>query len=334
MSARPTALFDPGSSTSVGTGQASGRTDVEAVRAQFPILTVRPYGNPLAYLDSGATSQKPRLVIDAMAQFFSEHNASVRRSVRYLAERATEAREGALATAQGFLNTTDDEEIVFTRGATKGASLVAATYVAGHLGEGNEVPVTEMEHHSKIVPWQMLCERQGAQLRVAPISDADELPLGEMSPHHGGSDMALTVRSEKTVYNRPPYNFEAGTPDLAGAVGLRHETLAAHEHDVLAYGLRSLSALPGLRLIGTAPATAPAKASIVYVVLDGAHPHGIGTILDRHGTLVRAGHHCAQPSLSRFGLAATARASLTCYSTRHDIDARVGGLGTFKEAFH
>lgn len=180
MSARPTTLFDPGSSTSVGTDQAGGRFDVEAVREQFPILAVRPYGKPLGDADSAATSQKPQVVIDAMAQFFSRDNANVHRGVHYLSERAAEAYEGARAKAQGFLNATEVEEIVFTRGTTEGINLVAATYGAAHLGEGDEVLITEMEHHSNIVPWQMVCERQGAQLRVAPISDASEFLLDEL----------------------------------------------------------------------------------------------------------------------------------------------------------
>jgi len=180
VSARPTTLLDPDSATLAGTGQAGGRFEVEAVREQFPILTVRRYGKPLAYLDSAATSQKPQAVIDAMSRFFSRDNANVHRGVHYLSERATEAYEGARVKAQGFLNATEVEETVFTRGTTEGINLVAATYGAAHLGEGDEVLITEMEHHSNIVPWQMLCERQGAQLRVAPISDAGELLLDEL----------------------------------------------------------------------------------------------------------------------------------------------------------
>ena len=329
---------------------------------------------------------------------------------------------------QGFLNAAHAEEIVFTRGTTEAINLVAQTYARTHLGEGDEVLITAMEHHSNIVPWQMVCEERGARLRVAPINDAGELlldeferlvgprtrlvavthvsnvlgtvnpirritelahargarvlvdgaqaaphlgidvqamgcdfyalsghkmygPTGigvlygrselleEMPPYQGGGDMIASVSFEKTVYNRPPYKFEAGTPNLAGAVGLGaaidfldglgHEAITAHEHDVLAYGMRALSALPDLRLIGTAPA----KASVMSFVLDGVHPHDIGTILDRHGVAIRTGHHCAQPLLSRLGLAATARASLACYSTRQDIDALVAGLETVQEAF-
>jgi cysteine desulfurase/selenocysteine lyase len=421
-------VLHPDSSTSADTGQASGRFDVEAMREQFPILTVRPYGKPLAYLDSAATSQKPQAVIDAMSPFFSRDNANVHRGVHYLSERATEAYEGARVKAQGFLNASEVEEIVFTSGTTGAINLVAETYGAAHLGEGDEVLITEMEHHSNIVPWQMLCERTGAQLRVAPISDTGELlvdelkaligertklvaithvsnvlgtvnpirevteiahaagarvlvdgaqaaphlpidvqalgcdfyalsghkmygPTGigvlygrrelleEMPPYQGGGDMILSVSFEKTVYNNAPYKFEAGTPNLVGVVGLGvaidfltgldREALAAHEHDLLAYGTEALLLVPGLRLVGTAPA----KQSILSFVLDGVHPHDIGTILDREGVAIRTGHHCAQPLLSRLGLSATARASLACYSTRAEIDALVAGLETVQEAF-
>jgi len=429
VSARPTTLLDPDSATLAGTGQAGGRFDVEAVREQFPILTVRPYGKPLAYLDSAATSQKPQTVIDAMSRFFSSDNANVHRGVHYLSERATEAYEGARVKAQGFLNAAEIEEIVFTSGTTGAINLVAQTYGAAHLGEGDEVLITAMEHHSNIVPWQMICERTGAQLRVAPISDTGELLVDELkaligertklvaithvsnvlgtvnpirevteiahaagarvlvdgaqaAPHlpidvqalgcdfyalsghkmygptgigvlygrrelleemppyqRGGGDMILSVSFEKTVYNNAPYKFEAGTPNLVGAVGLGvaidfltgldREALAAYEHDLLAYGTNALSAVPGLQLVGTASA----KQAVLSFVLDGVHPQDIGTILDREGVAIRTGHHCAQPLLNRLGLSATARASFACYSTRAEIDALVAGLGRVQEAF-
>jgi len=402
--------------------------DVERVRQDFPILGQKVYGKPLVYLDSAATSQKPQGVIDAMSRFLLKENANVHRGVHYLAERATEAYEGARAKAQGFLNAEHAHEIIFVRGTTEAINLVAQTYGKKHVGEGDEVLITAMEHHSNIVPWQMLCEQMGARLRVAPINDDGELLLDEferligpktrlvaithvsnvlgtinpigsivkmahargarvlvdgaqavphlkidvqalgcdfyvlsghkmygptgigvlygrselletMPPYQGGGDMILSVSFEKTVYNKPPYKFEAGTPNMAGAVGLgaaidflsslEHEGLTAHEEDVLAYGTRLLSAVPGLRLIGTAHA----KASVLSFVLDGVHPHDIGTILDREGVAIRAGHHCAQPLMSRLGVPATARASLGCYSTRQDIDALVAGLGTVREIF-
>ena len=423
-------------SSGTGPGLAHGQVgrndaaefDVERVRRNFPILAEKIYGKPLVYLDSAATSQKPQVVIDAMSRFLLKENANAHRGVHYLAERATEAYEGARAKAQRFLNAEHVDEIVFVRGTTEAINLVAQTYGMKHVGEGDEVLITAMEHHSNIVPWQMLCEQTGARLRVAPINDDGELlldeferligpqtrlvavthvsnvlgtinpirrivelahargarvlidgaqavphlkvdvqalgcdfyvfsghkmygPTGigvlygrselleEMPPYQGGGDMILSVSFEKTVYNVPPYKFEAGTPNMAGAVGLGaaidfltglgHEALTAHEEDVLAYGTRMLSAVPGLRLIGTAYA----KASVLSFVLDGVHPHDIGTILDREGVAIRVGHHCAQPLMSRLGVPATARASLGCYSTRQDIDALVASLGQVRELF-
>ncbi len=402
--------------------------DVERVRQHFPILLENVYGKPLVYLDSAATSQKPQEVIDAMSRFLLKENANVHRGVHYLAERATEAYEGARAKVRRFLNAEHAHEIIFVRGTTEAINLVAQTYGKKHVGEGDEVLITAMEHHSNIVPWQMLCAQTGARLRVAPINDDGELlldeferligpktrlvavthvsnvlgtinpirrivemahargarvlvdgaqavphlkvdvqalgcdfyafsghkmygPTGigvlygrselleEIPPYQGGGDMILSVSFEKTVYNKPPYKFEAGTPNMAGAVGLgaaidflsslEHEALAAHEEDVLAYGTRRLSAVPGLRLIGTAHA----KASVLSFVLDGVHPHDIGTILDREGVAIRTGHHCAQPLMSRLGVPATARASLGCYSARQDIDALVAGFGKVRELF-
>jgi len=402
--------------------------DVERVRQHFPILRQKIYGKPLVYLDSAATSQKPQEVIDAMSRFLLQENANVHRGVHYLAERATEAYEGARAKTQRFLNAEHVEEIIFVRGTTEAINLVAQTYGMMHVGESDEVLITAMEHHSNIVPWQMLCEQTGARLRVAPINDDGELLLNEferligpntrlvavshvsnvlgtinpirrivemahargarvlvdgaqavphlkvdvqalgcdfyafsghkmygptgigvlygrselleqMPPYQGGGDMILSVSFDKTVYNKLPYKFEAGTPNMAGAVGLGaaidfltdlpHEALSAHEQDVLAYGTRRLEAMPGLRLIGTAHA----KASVLSFVFAGIHPHDIGTILDREGVAIRVGHHCAQPLMSRLSVPATARASLGCYSTRQDIDALVTGLGKVREIF-
>lgn len=400
--------------------------DVESVRRQFPILREAPYGKPLVYLDSAATSQKPRVVIDAISEFYEKDNANVHRGVHYLSERATEAYEGSRAKVQTFLHAAHAHEIVFTRGTTESINLVAQTYAKTQLGQGDEVLVTEMEHHSNIVPWQMICAERGARLRVAPIDDAGELlldefealvgsrtklvavthvsnvlgtinpirqivdiahargarvlidgaqavphldvdvqelgcdfyalsghkmygPTGigvlygrsellqEMPPYQGGGDMISSVSFEETIYNKVPYKFEAGTPDLAGAVGLGvaidfltglgREALAAHELDVLAYGIEALSRVRDLHLVGTTRA----KASVISFLIDGLHPHDVGTILDRQGIAIRTGHHCAQPLMSRLGLTATSRASLACFTTRHDIDALVAGLAVVRE---
>lgn len=402
--------------------------EVERVRRAFPILAETIYGKPLIYLDSAATSQKPQAVIDAMSHFFLKENANVHRGVHYLSVRATEEYEKARAKVQGFLNAEHVEEIVFVRGTTEAVNLVAQTYGKTQVHAGDEVLITAMEHHSNIVPWQMLCEQTAARLRVAPINDAGELLLDElerligpktrlvavthvsnvlgtinpirrivelahaqgvrvlvdgaqaaphlkvdvralgcdfyalsghkmygptgigvlygrhellesMPPYQGGGDMILSVSFEKTVYNKPPYKFEAGTPNMAGAIGLGAaidflaelgpEAVAAHEQAVQAYATKALMTVPGLRLIGTAAE----KVGVLSFVLDGIHPHDIGTILDREGIAIRTGHHCAQPLMNRFGVAATARASLGCYSTERDIDALVAGLAKVQEVF-
>ncbi len=405
-----------------------GGFDVWRVRQEFPILKETVYGKPLVYLDSAATSQKPQRVMDAMSHFFLRENANVHRGVHYLSERATEAYENARVKVARFLNAKHANEIIFVRGTTEAVNLVAATFGKAQVGPGDEVLITAMEHHSNIVPWQMLCQEKGAHLRVTPINDAGELILSEMErligpktklvavthisnvlgtinpiqeivkmahakgapvfvdgaqaaphlpidvqaldcdfyaisghkmygptgigtlygkrewldampPYQGGGDMILSVSFEKTVYNKPPNKFEAGTPNMAGAVGMaaaidfvmdvEHHSLVTHEHDVLAYGMAALSTFPGLRLIGTASA----KSGVISFVLDDIHPHDIGTILDREGIAIRTGHHCAQPLMNRFGLPATARASLACYNTRHDIDALMAGLAKVREVF-
>ncbi len=414
--------------SSLQTLAATRGYDVERVRQAFPILAQRIYGKPLVYLDSAATSQKPQAVIDAMSRFFLEENANVHRGVHYLSVRATEAYEQARAKVQRFLNAEHVEEIVFVRGTTEAVNLVAQTYGKTHVRAGDEVLISAMEHHSNIVPWQMLCEQTGARLRVAPIDDAGELLLDElerligprtklvaithvsnvlgtvnpirrivelahargarvlvdgaqaaphlkidvrelgcdfyalsghkmygptgigvlygrrelleaMPPYQGGGDMILSVSFEKTLYNKPPQRFEAGTPNMAGAIGLGAaidflgelgpEAIAAHEQAVLAYAQRVLAAVPGLRLIGTAKD----KVGVLSFVLDDIHPHDIGTILDREGIAIRTGHHCAQPLMQRFGLAATARASLGCYNSERDIDALLAGLAKVQELF-
>jgi cysteine desulfurase / selenocysteine lyase len=404
------------------------RLDVERVRAEFPILDRAVRGKPLVYLDSAATTQKPRAVVDRIVRYYEEENANVHRGVHYLSEVATASYEGARIEVKRFLNAPDAHEVIFTRGATEALNLVAASFGEQRVGEGDEVLVSAMEHHSNIVPWQMLCERKRAKLVVAPVDDRGVLLLDElerrvgprtrvvsvvhvsnalgtvnpvrriaeiahargaavvvdgaqalphapvdvqelgcdfyafsghkvygptgigalwgkrehleaMPPWQGGGDMILSVAWDRTVYNKIPYKFEAGTPDMAGAVGLAtalqwvehlgREAIAAHEADVLAYGTERLSAVPGLRLVGTAPD----KAGVLSFLLDEIHPHDIGTILDREGIAIRTGHHCAQPVMARFGIPATARASLGVYNTRADIDALVAGVEKVRAIF-
>jgi cysteine desulfurase/selenocysteine lyase len=398
------------------------------VRADFPILGQEIYGKPLVYLDSAATSQKPRAVIDAIANYYLEDNANVHRGVHLLSERATQAYEGARGKVKRFINAAHDHEIVFVRGTTEAVNLIAQTYGRSRVSRGDEILITAMEHHSNIVPWQMLCEEKGAVLRVAPIDDEGQLlldelerligprtrllalahvsnalgtinpvrrvvemahrrkvpvlvdgaqaaphlaldmqalgcdfyafsghklfgPTGigvlygrselleEMPPWQGGGDMISSVSFEKTTYNKLPYKFEAGTPDIAGAIGLGAaidyvsalglSAIAAHEHDLLSYATEALRQVPGLRLIGTAPE----KASVLSFLLGEVHPHDIGTVLDREGIAIRTGHHCAQPLMRRLGVTATARASLAFYNCREDVDALVSGLHKVREVF-
>jgi cysteine desulfurase/selenocysteine lyase len=402
--------------------------DPERVRAEFPILQQKIHGKPLVFLDSAASAQKPALVIDAMSRFYANDYANIHRGVYELSERATRAFEAARESAQAFLDAGESREIVFVRGTTEAINLVAQTFGRTRVGAGDEVLITHMEHHSNIVPWQMLCREQGAVLRVAPIDDRGALrmdefekllgdrtrivavthvsnalgsvnPVGEivrlahardipvlvdgaqavphqrvsvrdldadfyafsghkvfgpsgvgvlygkadlleaMPPYQGGGEMILSVSFEKTSYKGIPHKFEAGTPDIAGVVGLGVALdwlmnldmagLARHEADLLEYATRKLSELPGLRFIGTAEA----RASLVSFVLDGVHPHDVGTILDQEGVAVRTGHHCAQPVMDRFGVPATVRASFALYNTRADVDALVRGLHKVCEVF-
>jgi cysteine desulfurase/selenocysteine lyase len=402
--------------------------DVDAVRRDFPILHRRVHDRPLVYLDNAATTQKPRRVIDRLADYYREENANIHRGVHLLSVEATDAYDAARERVRLFINAADAREVVFVRGASEAINLVAATYGRRHVAAGDEVVVSEMEHHSNIVPWQMLCEEKGARLRVIPISDAGELrldeyerllgprtrlvsvahvsnalgtvnPVGEvvrlahargipvlidgaqavahmavdvqelgcdfyafsghkvfgptgigvlygraalldsMPPYQGGGDMIRSVTFERTTYNELPYKFEAGTPNIAGAVGLAAavdyltgvglDLVATHEHDLLEYGTAALSTLPGLRLTGTAAR----KAGILAFVMDDIHPHDIGTILDRDGIAVRAGHHCCQPLMGRLGVPATVRASLALYNTREEIDALVASLRSVREVF-
>ena len=402
--------------------------DLKAIRQEFPILRQRVHGKPLVYLDNAATTQKPQAVIDRLVRYYAEENANIHRGVHVLSVAATDAYDAARETVRRFLNAADSREIVFVRGATEGINLVAQTYGRAHVGPGDEIVISEMEHHSNIVPWQMLCEEKGARLRVIPITDAGELRLDEyerllndrtrivaithvsnalgtinpvaeivriahdhdipvlvdgaqaiahmpvdvqalecdfyvfsghkvfgptgigvlygrlslldaMPPYQGGGDMIRSVTFERTLYNDVPHKFEAGTPNIAGVVGLAAaldsvtaiglHRVSAHEHALLAYGTAALSDLSDVRLTGTAPA----KAGILSFVLDGVHPHDIGTILDRDGVAIRAGHHCCQPLMARLGVPATARASVALYNTREDIDALVRALRTVREVF-
>ena len=402
--------------------------DVQKVRREFPILHQQVYGHPLVYLDNAATSQKPRAVIDAIARYYERGNANIHRGVHYLSEHATSEHEAARRTVQHFLNAADKRQIIFVRSATEAINLVAHSYGRSHVNAGDEVLITAMEHHSNIVPWQILCEERGAKLRVLPINERGELLLDElpklltpktkifafthvsnalgtinpakqmiamahsrgvpviidgaqaaphltldmqeldadfyvfsghkvygptgigvlygkldlldaMPPYQGGGDMIRSVTFEKTLYNDLPYKFEAGTPDIAGAIGLGAalnyveqlglDNIAAHEHDLLTYATEALTAIPDVRIIGTAPH----KAAVISFIIEGIHPHDIGTILDREGIAVRTGHHCAQPVMQFFRVPATARASFGLYNTRHEIDLLVKGIEKVKEVF-
>jgi cysteine desulfurase/selenocysteine lyase len=407
---------------------AADSLDLRSIRADFPALRQNVHGHPLVYLDNAATTQKPEVVLAALYKYYSEDNANVHRGAHTLSERATRGYEGARAIIARFLNAREDREIVFTRGATEGINLVAQTWGRANVREGDEILITAMEHHSNIVPWQMLCESQGARLVVAPIFDSGELDmerfealitdrtklvsvthvsnalgtinpvrtivdlahaagipvlvdgaqavphlpvdvqeldadfyvisghkvygptgvgalygkaevLGAMPPWQGGGDMILSVSFEKTTYNDLPYRFEAGTPNIAGAIGLGaaltyveglgRARVEAHEADLLAYADEALDSVPGLRRIGTAPY----RAGAVSFTLGDIHPHDIATVLDTQGIAIRAGHHCAQPVMQRFGIPATARASFGVYNTRDEIDALARGLLKAREIF-
>ncbi len=410
--------------------RSSTQTDYEVyrVREDFPILSRKVHGKPLVYLDNAATTQKPQAVIDAIVRYYKAENSNVHRGVHTLSEEATELYERARGTVQRFINAADPREIIFVRGTTEGINLVAQTWGRVNIGRGDEIVISAMEHHSNIVPWQILCEQQGAKLRVAPINDDGELlldefekllgpktrlvaivhvsnalgtvnPLGRiiemahaagarvlvdgaqavphiavdvraldcdfyafsghklygptgigalygkaelleaMPPYQAGGDMISSVTFEKTLYNRLPHKFEAGTPHVEGSIGfgaaieyvnsLGLDRIARHEHQLLAYGTERLQAIPGLRLIGTARE----KAGVLSFVLDGIHPHDVGTVLDQEGIAIRTGHHCAQPLMLRFGIPATARASLALYNTMEEIDALAAGIQKVREVF-
>ena len=402
--------------------------EVRHWRDDFPALRERVNGQVLVYLDNGATTQKPQVVIDAVAEFYAHDNANVHRAVHALSQRATEAYEAARGKVRRFLNAQAAEDIIFVRGTTEAINLVAQSYARPRLGPGDEILISAMEHHSNIVPWQMVCAQTGAVLKVAPINDAGELDLPAyermvgprtklvaithvsnalgsvvpatrvievahgrgvpvlldgaqavahlpvdvraldcdfyafsghkifgptgigvlygkqalleaMPPYQGGGDMISAVAFEHTEYNELPYKFEAGTPNIAGVIGLGAaldyvsdiglDAIGAHEGDVLAYATTEVAAVPGLRIIGTARE----KAGILSFVMEGVHPHDIGTILDQHGVAIRAGHHCAMPLMQRYGISGTARASFALYNTRSNVDALVSGLHKVREMF-
>ena len=402
--------------------------DPEALRQDFPILHQQVHGKPLVYLDNAATTQKPRTVIDALAHYYEHDNANVHRGVHELSQRATNDYEDARVVAQKFLGAAASEEIIYTRGTTESINLVTASWGRANISAGDEVLISGMEHHSNIVPWQILCEEKGAKLKVVPINDDGEFlfeeyekllsdrtkivavnhvsnalgtinPVREiiesahqrgalvlidgaqavahmsvdvqaldcdfyafsshkifgptgigilygkqalleaMPPCEGGGDMIKYVTFEKTVYNDLPYKFEAGTPNIADAIGLgvalRYvnevglEAIGAYEEDLLAYATEKVSAVEGVKLIGTARN----KASVLSFNLDPVHPHDLGTVLDREGVAIRAGHHCAQPVMDRFGVAATARASFAFYNTRAEVDRLVTALHKAREIF-
>jgi cysteine desulfurase / selenocysteine lyase len=402
--------------------------DAEKARRDFPIFGEPVNGKQLIYLDNAATTQKPQVVLDALMHFYMRECANIHRGVHYLSERATESYETSRAKISRFINAASPNEIIFVRGSTEAINLAAQTYGKTHVGPGDEVLISAMEHHSNIVPWQILCNEKGAHLRVVPINDAGEfvfekyeeilgprtrlvaitgvsnalgtvnpvseiirlahnrgvpvlidgaqmiqhLPvdvraldcdffafsghkmygptgigvlyakerwLEEMPPYQGGGDMISSVTFEKTIYNKLPYKFEAGTPNVAGAIGLGAavdylqsvglQNISVHEQELLSYGTLALQALSDVRIIGTAKE----KSSVISFVLDGIHPHDIGTILDKHGIAIRTGHHCAQPVMEFFGIPATARASLGMYNTREDIEALLWGLRKVKEVF-
>ena len=415
-------------STSLITEAPAPAFDVLSVRGDFPALHQEVHGKPLVYLDSAATSLKPQTVIDAVSEVYTKDCANIHRAVHLLSQRATARYEEARDKVQSFLNAAKKTEVVFTRGTTEAINLVAHSFGRSAVREGDEILVTELEHHSNIVPWQILCQQTGAKLVVVPMTDRGEvlreafeeklsdrtklvaiahvsnalgtvLPAAElialahargavvildgaqavshveidvqaldcdfyafsghklygptgigvlygkerwlegMPPYQGGGDMIRSVTFEETIYNELPYKFEAGTPNIAGAIGLGaaidyyrsfdQTAVHAHERAVLRYATEALESVPGVRLIGTAPG----KVAALSFLMDAAHPHDVGTIVDSEGVAIRTGHHCAQPVMEHFGIAATARASLGMYNTTDDIDALVRALEKVRELF-
>ncbi|NIT61687.1 MAG: SufS family cysteine desulfurase [Aliifodinibius sp.] len=402
--------------------------NVEKVRQDFPILHQKIHGKSLAFLDNAASTQKPQCVIDAINKYYSRENANIHRAVYYLSEIATEKYEDAREAVRNFINAASNTEIVFTSGTTDSINLVATSYGRKFINPGDEVIISHMEHHSNIVPWQLLCEQTGAKLKIIPINDDGEIifeeyekllsdrtrlvsvvyisnslgtinpvreiidtahergvpvlldgaqvvahqdvdvqqldcdffvfsghklfgPTGvgvlyakehileEMPPYRSGGDMIRSVTFEKTTFNDLPFRFEAGTPNIAGVIGLAKaieyveeiglENITAHENELLTYGTELLSSINGLEIIGTAKR----KASVISFVIDGVHPHDVGTFLDREGVAIRTGHHCTQPVMERFNVPATSRASIALYNREEDFDALARGIENIIKVF-
>lgn len=399
---------------------------IAGCRHHFPLLRQLVNGKPLVYFDNAATSQKPQAVIDAMMRYYEAENSNIHRGVHYLSERATQSYEGVRVKVKAFMNARDAKELIFVRGTTEGINLVAHSFGRAFVKEGDEILISGMEHHSNIVPWQMLCEERGAVLRVIPLTDAGELQLDaipglltartklmavthvsnalgtvnpvkalirmahekgipvlvdgaqavphvrvdvqdldcdfyvfsahkmfgptgvgilygkekwleQLPPYQGGGDMIKSVTFAKTIYNDLPYKFEAGTPNIGGGIGLgaaidylnelNMDAIREFEHDLLVYATEKILAVPGVRVIGTAAE----KAGVLSFVMEGIHPHDIGTILDVEGVAIRTGHHCAQPVMQRFGVPATARASFAFYNTKEEVDAFIKALYKVRE---
>jgi cysteine desulfurase/selenocysteine lyase len=406
----------------------AGGLDVERIRADFPILKLKVNGRPLVFLDNAASSQMPQPVIDRWIRYQTTQHSNIHRAVHYLSETATAEYEGARKKLAAFINAKEEREVIFTSGTTDGINLVAHGYGRTFVGPGDEIVLTTLEHHSNIVPWQMVAEEKGARIRVAPVNDRGELILEEylkllgprtrlvsvghvsnalgtinpvremiaaahekgvpvlvdgaqaaphmkldmqaldcdfyafsghkmfgptgigvlygkagwlekMQPYKGGGDMILSVTFEKTIYNVIPGKFEAGTPPIAAAItlgaaadyitGIGMERIHAHETDLLDYATDRVNRLPGVRIIGTAEK----KAAVLSFVVDGVHPHDVGTLLNEEGVAVRTGHHCAQPVMSRFGIPATSRASFAFYNTHAEVDALVAGIRKVQKTF-
>ena len=408
--------------------QLTSTFNVERIRADFPILTLKVGGKPLVYLDNAASSQMPRQVIDRLVRYQTSQHANISRAVHSLSEIATAEYEESRRKLQRFINAREEGEVIFTSGTTDAINLVMHGYGRKFIGAGDEIILTTLEHHSNIVPWQMLAEEKGAKIRVVPIDDAGELLIDEyeklfnertkfvgvmqvsnalgtinpikhmiafahargvpvlidgaqaaphmkvdvqdldcdfyafsghklcgptgigilygkatqlerMQPFKGGGDMILSVTFEKTTYNTIPHKFEAGTPPISAAIGLGAaidylsaigmDAIAEHELKLLNHVSEQLNRMPGVRIIGTASK----KAAVLSFAVDGVHPHDVGTLLNQDGIAVRTGHHCAQPVMQRFKVAATSRASFAFYNTLTEVDALVAGIRTVQKVF-